>query len=114
MRVDLDAHRRQRRAADGDLTYAVELRKPLLQNVAGRVVHAARRQRFRRQGEDQDRRIGGIDLAVGRVAAQTCRQVGVRRIDRRLNIARRAVDVAVEAELKRDARLPTELSTSSR
>ena len=104
VRVDLHAHRRQRGAADGDLTYAVKLRKPLLQNIAGRVVHLPRRQRFRRQVEEKDRRVGGVDLAVDRVAAQARRQIGVRRVDRSLNIARRAVDVAVEVELKRDSR----------
>ena len=56
------------------------------------------------EGEDQDRRVGRIHLAVGRVAAQRGRQVGARRVDRRLDVARRAVDVAVEAELQRDVR----------
>ena len=103
VRVELDAHGGQRRAADGDLADAVKLGKPLLQDIAGRIVHLARRHRLRRQVEQKDRRVGGVDLAVDRVAAQAGRQVGVRRVDRRLNIARRAVDVAVEVELKRDA-----------
>ncbi len=58
-----------------------------------------------RQRQDQDRRVGRIDLAVGRIAAQAGRQVGARRVDRGLHVTRRAVDVAVEAELQRDAGL---------
>ena len=60
--------------------------------------------RLRGQRQDQDRRVGRIDLAVGRVAAAGGRQVGARGVDRRLHVARGAVDVAVEVELQRDAR----------
>ena len=61
--------------------------------------------RLRRQRQDQDRRVGRIDLAVGRIARQVGRQIGARGVDRRLHVARGAVDVAVEVELQRDARL---------
>src|SRR5262249_31342864 len=46
-----------------------------------------------------------VDLAIGRVGPQARRQVGPRRIDRGLHVARGAVDVAVEVELKRNPRL---------
>ena len=66
----------------------------------GRIVEAASyiwpvRQRVRGQRQDQDRRVGRVDLAVGRIAAQVGRQVGARGVDRRLHVARGAVDVAV-------------------
>ena len=47
-------------------------------------------------------RSAGIELAVGGVGAQRRRQVGAGRIDRRLHVARRAVDVAVDVELQHD------------
>ena len=47
---------------------------------------------------------------IGRIGAQARRQVGARGVDRRLHVARRAVDVAVEAELQRErASMPSEL-----
>jgi hypothetical protein len=101
-RVELDAHGRQRRAADDDLADAVELRQALLQDIARGVVETALAQRVRRQGQDQHRRVGGVQLAIGRVAFQRGRQVGARRVYRGLHVARGAVDVAVEVELERD------------
>ena len=46
--------------------------------------------------------VRGIDFAIGRIAAQVGGQIGARGVDGGLDVARRAVDVAVEAELKRD------------
>ena len=105
LRVELDAHRRQRRAADDDVADAAQLREPLRQDVARRVVHLALRHRLRGQRQEQDRRVGRIDLAVGRIARQIGRQIGARGVDRRLDVARGAVDVAVDVELQGDARL---------
>ena len=47
----------------------------------------------------------GIDLSIGRLGQQVGGQIGLRGVDRRLHVLRRAVDVAVEAELQGDARL---------
>ena len=80
--------------------------KPLRQDVARRVVHLALRQRLRGQREDEDRGVGRIDLAIGRIARQVGRQVGAGGVDRGLDVARRAVDVAADIELERDAGLP--------
>ena len=101
-RIELDAHRRQRTAADRHLADAVDLRQRLLHDRRGGIVDLAARQRGRGHRQDRDRRIGRIDLAVGRVGAQTGRQVGTRCVDRRLNVARGAVDIPVETELQRD------------
>ena len=101
--IELDPHRRQRAAADRDLADA---RRPGTASAAAR---SRRRRRSRPaqglggQRQDQDRRVGRIDLAIGRIGAQARRQVGARRVDRRLHVARRAVDVAVEVELQGDA-----------
>ena len=80
-----------------------KLRQPLLKDVGGEIVELPGRVRRRRHGDDHDRRVGGIDLMVGRILAQARRQVDARRDDARLDVARRAVDVAIEAELQGDA-----------
>ena len=92
-REQFDPNRRQRSAADRDFADAFDLRQLLRQNGRGGVVKFGRHQRIRRQRVDQDRRGCRIELAVGRVAPQIGRQIGARRIDRRLHVARGAVDV---------------------
>ena len=52
--------------------------------------------------KNHDRRVGGIDFAIRRIAGEIRRQIGARGIDRRLNVTGRAVDVAVQIELQRD------------
>ena len=101
--VDLDPHRRQRRAGDVDLADARKLRQPLLEDVGGEVIELSGGVGGRRHGDDHDRRVGGIDLMVGRILAQAGRQVDPRGDDGRLDVAGGAVDVAIEAELERDA-----------
>ena len=110
LRIELDAHRRQRAAAD--VTWPTP---STCESFCARIVDAASyiwplRQRVGGEREDHDRRVGRIDLAVGRVARQVRRQLAARRVDRRLHVARGAVDVAVEVELQRDrASSPSEL-----
>ena len=101
--VDLDAHRRQGRAGDVDLADARKLRQPLLQDVGGEIVELACGVGRRRHGDDHDRRVGRIDFMIGRILAQAGRQVDARGDNGRLDVARGAIDVAVEAELERDA-----------
>ena len=102
-RVDLDPHRRERRAGNVDLADARKLRQPLLQNVGGEVIELSRRMGGRRHGDDHDRRVSRIDLMIGRILAQAGRQIDARGDDRRLDVSRRAVDIAIKAELERDA-----------
>jgi hypothetical protein len=47
--------------------------------------------------------LAGCDLVIGGVLAQAGRQIGARGIDRRLHVARGAVEAAIEAELQGDA-----------
>ena len=93
-------------AADDDLPDAGDLRQLLFHHAACRVVHLAARQRRGGQREDQNRRVCRVDLAVGRLRQQVRGQIRLSRVDRGLHVLRRAVDVAVESELQRDARLP--------
>ena len=106
VRIELHAHRRQRAAAEDHLADAGDLRQALQDHVGGGVVELPAGQRLRHQRHHQDRRVGGVDLAIGGVAAQAGGQVGAGGVDRRLHVARGAVDAAVEAELQHDAGLP--------
>jgi hypothetical protein len=103
-RVELHAHRGQRAAAELHVPDARHLQQPLLHDVRDRIVNLAAAAGFRVEGEDQDRRVRRIDLAVGRVRLERRGQVDARGVDRRLHVARRPVDVATEVELQRDAR----------
>ena len=102
-RVDLDPHGRERAAAELDIADAFDLQQLLLQDGGDRIVDLAGRACLRGQRQDHDRRVGRVDLAVGRVGAQRRGQVGAAGVDRRLHVARRAIDVAAEIELQRDA-----------
>ena len=104
LRNEIDPHRRQRTAADDDFADALDLRQLLRQHGRCGVIQIAARHRVRCQGQDDDWRIGRIDLAVGRIGSQAGRQVGAGRIDRGLYVARRAVDIPVQPELQGDAR----------
>jgi hypothetical protein len=102
--IQLDAHRRIGRTVDVDLADARQLRQRLREDRRGQIVELRARQRVRGERENQDRRVGGIDLVIGRIAAQAGWQIGARGIDGRLHVARRAVDVAIQTELQRYAR----------
>jgi hypothetical protein len=106
LRVELDAHCRKRRPADHNVADAAELRQPLRQDVARGVVHLALRHRLGGQRQNEDRRIGRIDLAVGRIAGKVGGEIGSGGVDGGLDVACGAVDVAGDVELQRDARLP--------
>ena len=100
--IDLHAHGRLLAPADEHLTDARDLRDLLGQNAVGGVEHLGQLQRLRGEREDQDRRVGRVDLAVVGEARQVGRQLGERSVDGRLDVARGAGDVAIEIELQRD------------
>ena len=54
------------------------------------------------QRQDQDRRIGWVDLAIGRIAGQVGRQLAAGGVDGGLHVAGGGVDIAVQIELQRD------------
>jgi hypothetical protein len=99
--IDLHPDRRLLLAADGDLGDAADLRDLLRQDILGVVVDHGQRQHVGMNGEEQDRRIGRVDLAVGRRVRQILRQLAAGGIDRRLDVLRRGVDVARKVELHR-------------
>ncbi|GJD76775.1 hypothetical protein CFIICLFH_5034 [Methylobacterium goesingense] len=97
-RIEGHPHRRQGRAADVDIPDPRELGHFLLHHRGGGIVELARRQGVGGEPQDQDRRVGRVELPVGRVRAERRGQVGPRGIDRRLDVPRRTVDVPVQAE----------------
>ena len=74
----------------------------LREDVLRRVVDIDDRRDVRLDGQDQDRRVGGVDLAIGRRARQILRQLAGGGVDRRLNVVGGGVDIAVEIELDGD------------
>ncbi len=102
--VQLHPHRGQRAAAHEHLAHAVDLGQLLLEDRGGHVVELAGARGGRGQRQDHDRRVGGVHLAVGRVARQVRRQLPARRVDGRLHVAGGPVDVAREIELQGHAR----------
>ncbi len=78
------------------------LRDLLREDGVGLLEDARERERRRREREDHDRRVGRVDLPVRRARRQVRRELAGRRGDGRLDVARGAVDVAVQIELERD------------
>ena len=74
------------------------------QDGIGSVVNLSRRNVIRGQRQQQDRSIRRIDLAVVGLARKIGGELAASGVDGRLNVARGGVDIAVEIELKSDAR----------
>ena len=113
--IDFHAHRRSGAAADEHLAHALDLRELLRQDGGGQVIDLGHVVLVRRERQDHDGRVGGIDFAIRRIRRQVGGQIGARRIDGGLHVARCAVDVAAQIELQRDAgRSRANSTTSSR
>ncbi|MNS52197.1 hypothetical protein D3C72_849070 [compost metagenome] len=98
LRLDGNAHRRQRTAADLHLPYPRHLGQALRQDGVGQVVQLALLQHVRSQRQHHDRCLRRVDLLVGGHAAHTAGQQVAGGVDRRLHLARRTVDVAAHLE----------------
>ncbi|CRW86776.1 hypothetical protein PAERUG_P64_East_of_England_6_01_14_01311 [Pseudomonas aeruginosa] len=98
IRVEVDPHRRQRAAADAHLPYPLHLRQLRRQHSRGEVVHLAATLGLRGQGEDHDRHVRGVGLAVAGIVRHTAGQQAHRAVDRRLHLAGGAVDVLLQVE----------------
>ena len=107
---ELDANRVVATAADVDFTDAFDLRQFLSQHGGGGVIQFGGG-RCPTKRVDQDRRRGGVELAVGGIARD---EVGrsARGLDRSLDVVRGAVDVATDTELQIDARGAEQLTSS--
>ena len=103
--INLHPHGTFLLAADQHLGYAGDLRHLLRQHDIGVVVDRDQRHLVGLDRQDQDRRIGRVDLAIGRARRQVLGQLRAGGIDSRLHIAGRRVDVTVQVELQRDTRL---------
>src|SRR6516164_11326673 len=57
---------------------------------------------IRGQPENHNRRIGRVDLAIGRIRRKVRRQISLRGVDTGLYIACRAIDVTAEVKLQSD------------
>src|SRR5581483_4700558 len=101
--IDVHAHGGKGAAADGDLANAVHLREALLHDGGGGIIHLAAAEDLRGQRDDHDRRIGRVDLAPGWVHRKVGRKVTAGGVDGGLDVARGAVDVAIEVKLEGDA-----------
>ncbi len=106
LRVHLHAHGGLLAAAHEDLADAVHLGDLLRKDVVRGVEHLVERERLARQGDDEGRRVGGVDLAVGRLEGQTGRQLAPRGGDRGLHVSSGRVHVEIEIELEGDRRRP--------
>ena len=69
------------------------------EDVLGRVVDVDDRRDVRLNGQDEDGRVGRVDLAIGRRTRQVLRQLPGGGVDRGLDVVGGGVDVAVEVEL---------------
>ena len=72
--IGLNAHGGTLAAADADEADAGKLRNFLRQRGVGKIFDFGKRQRVGSQRESQDRRVGGIDLAVDRRIRKALRQ----------------------------------------
>ena len=91
-------------AAHRHLAHALQLRKLLRNHRRTVVVKRRLVVLVRRQSQNHDRRIRRIYLAIGRIGRQVRRQVRPGRIDGRLHIARRAVNIPAQVKLQGNAR----------
>ena len=87
--IDLDANRGRLLAADEHLRDAGDLADLLGEDILRGVVHGGDRRDVRGDREDQNRRVGRIDLAICRRPRQILRQIAGRRVDRGLDVIRR-------------------------
>src|SRR5439155_26002060 len=106
IRVDLHAHGVFLLAEHLYLGDAVDGRDALREVGLGVLVHHRKRQRVGGEGEEEDREIGGVDLAERGWRRHAGRQLARGGGNRRIHVLCGGVDVAVERELQRDARRP--------
>ena len=89
-------------AADEHLGDAGNLRNLLRQDGVGVVVDLDQRHGVGLHRQDHDRRVGRVDLPIGRRRRQVLRQLARGGVDRRLHVTGGGVDVALQIELHGD------------
>ena len=103
-RVGHDAHGGLLSAADADQPHARQLRNLLREGRVGQILDLGQRHAVRGHGQRENRRVGGIDLAVNRRRGQIVGQISLRRIDRGLHFLLGHVNVLFQIELQGDDR----------
>ena len=101
-RVDLDPHGGFLRARDDDLADPFHLAEALADNFISEFKDGGGQEAVGGHAQDQNGRVGRIDLAIGRRPRQVERQFAGGGIDGGLDIARRAVHRPVQIKLKGD------------
>ena len=102
--IDLDAYGRRLLAADAHERRARASDEVLGEDIFSGVVDVDNRRAIRPNGQDQDGRVGRVDLAISRWTGQILRQLSGGGVDRSLDVVGGGVDVAVEIELDADRR----------
>ena len=100
--VELDPHGVALAAEDLDLADAVDGRQGGRDHLLREGVERRQRRGGAGQRQQQDRRVGRVELAVAGRRGHLDRQLPLRPGDRGLHVGRRLVDVAVEVELDHD------------
>src|SRR5581483_6277761 len=67
LRIEVDAHRRQRAAAERDIADTLDLQQLLLDDRRGGIVEISDGQRIGGQRQDEDGRIRGIEGVISRI-----------------------------------------------
>ena len=101
-RIHLHAHGKFLRAVNKNLRDTRQLRNLLRHHRIGVFVDGGQRQSSGPDRNEEDRRIGRIDLAEARRVRHFRRKTPLRNRQGRLNVERRRIDVAVEIELYGD------------
>ena len=103
-RIGLNAHGRLLTAADADQTDTAQLRQLRRETRVDEILDLRQRHRRGRDRERQNRRVGGIGLAVDRRRRQVGWEITLGRVDRGLHLLLRDVDVEAQRELENDHR----------
>src|SRR5579859_6256665 len=102
--IDADADSGTRTSPREDLADAFHLRKFLRKDGIRGVVNLGGLDVGGRERKQKDRRVGGIYLAIAGLAGKVGGELTARGVNGGLHVASRGVDVAIEIELKDDAR----------
>ncbi len=101
-RIEADAHGIGLCAVDAHLRDAGDGRQKRRDDILGDFIHLAGRHFLAVDGKQQDRRIGGVGLAVARRRRHVAWQLPLRTGNSGLHIGGRRIDIAVEIELQND------------
>ena len=97
--IRLNSHRRFLSAANRNQPHARDLRNLLSHRCVRKILDLRKRQRLRGQRQGKNRRVRGIYFAINRRVRQVRRQVGLRGIDRGLDLLLLDINILIQVEL---------------